>query len=151
MNRDLKEKIGRYIEGELSPLESSALEEQLISSGNEETLSLMKRLSSSELSDIPEPSPFMETRLMTRIRRAKKKKSVFSFLTAPLKVPSFAVIAVIILIIFLSVTVFKSASVEEPVETPQYYLSEENTGTDSDYYYTDDFFAAAYFDTLTQK
>ena len=76
-------------------------------------------------------------------------------LLKPIRVPSVVAVAALILIVILSINVFKANPVsEEPIE---YIYENGYTYVDSDLYlesdisYTDDAFAAAYFDTLTPE
>ncbi len=153
-NRNFETAIVKYLEGELTPEESKQLEEELISQKRGNLLKVLKDFSSPNPGSIPEPSPFMEARLFSRLKREKKKKSVLSFLLTPIEVPSLVLVIILILFLTLTVNLFMKSSTpaEELQEIYQDGYSLYDNG-DYDVYSvdTDDSFAAAYFDTLTLK
>ncbi|MCK4665277.1 hypothetical protein KAU33_00910 [Candidatus Dependentiae bacterium] len=153
-NKNFEEEIVKYLEGELNPEKSKELEEELISQKKERLLRVLKDFSSPNPGSIPEPSPFMEARLFSRLKRAKKKKNVLSFLLTPIKIPSLVLVIILILFLTLTVNLFKRSST--PAEELQEIYQEGYALYDNGEYDvysvdTDDSFAAAYFDTLTFK
>ena len=153
-NKNFEVEIVKYLEGELTPEESNQLEEELISQKGERLLKVLKEFSSPKPDSIPAPSPFMEARLFSRLKREKKKKNVLSFLLTPIKVPSLVLVIILILFLTLTINLFKRSST--PAEELQEIYQNGYALYDSDEYDvysvdTDDSFAAAYFDTLTLK
>ncbi len=112
-NKNFETEIVKYLEGELTPEESKQLEEELTSQKRESLLKVLRTFSSADPDSIPEPSPFMKARLFSRLKRAKKKKTVFSFLLVPIKVPSFVLVIILILFLTLTVNLFKGSSTPE--------------------------------------
>lgn len=156
---EAKEKLSKYLAGDLSEAEASELIIYLQEQGKDPAaLELLKRMGSSDQPlPSPEPSPYIKTRLQARLKRseAKKKSSLFSLIYRPVKVPSFILIILLVILIALTINTVRLSTTEPQPVQENFYLAEESEVYD--YYYDyetssdDTSFYQAFSDTLTSN
>lgn len=159
--KDFEERLDLYLSGQATEEDIDFLKSYITShSDDPEAFAVLEMLESGETVDIPEPTPYLKTRLFSRLKHrmeVKSKKKKFGFIFNPVRVPSFILVLIFILILYLSYSTIQKNQTISELENATYeviYTAETEETDESDVYdmeyteFSEESFVASYFNTI---